>query len=283
MLRSMFGMGGTEILVILIVALLFLGPDKLPDAAKKISKGIRDIKKQSRILQRTIEDDEHIGGAIRDLKSALRGDEEPVRPKPIKPPKQLVEPSPTPALPETVTQSGAAIPEPGTAEHAGAVGAAALAVDPHAEASGLGSDEHTLRGVLAPTPSAEPGSSALAEPGSTASASATAELNPPAPAERTPTPAEPIAHTHEPTLRGIVAPTEPGEEPRLTLPPTAGEPDDDAPATTRGDDAVLAALVKPAPHTIPRSSSPPVASSSPASPASPAAAEPADKPESKHG
>jgi Sec-independent protein translocase protein TatA len=34
MLRSMFGMGGTEILVILIVALLFLGPDKLPDAAK---------------------------------------------------------------------------------------------------------------------------------------------------------------------------------------------------------------------------------------------------------
>ena len=29
----MFGMGGSEILVILIVALIFLGPDKLPDAA----------------------------------------------------------------------------------------------------------------------------------------------------------------------------------------------------------------------------------------------------------
>jgi len=95
MLRPMFGMGGTEILVILIVALLFLGPDKLPEAAKQISKGIRDIKKQSRVLQRTIEDDEHIGGAIRDLRSALRGDEEPVRPKPIKPPKQI-EAAPTP-------------------------------------------------------------------------------------------------------------------------------------------------------------------------------------------
>ena len=82
----MFGMGGTEILVILIVALLFLGPEKLPDAAKKISKGIRDIKQQSRVLQRTIEDDEHIGGAIRDLKSALRGDEAPpARPKRKKP------------------------------------------------------------------------------------------------------------------------------------------------------------------------------------------------------
>lgn len=72
-------MGGSEIIVILIVALLFLGPDKLPGAAKTISKGIRDIKKQSRALQNQIESDETIGGAIKDLKSALRGDELPVR------------------------------------------------------------------------------------------------------------------------------------------------------------------------------------------------------------
>jgi len=87
----MFGMGGTEIIVILIVALLFLGPDKLPAAAKTISKGIRDIKKQSRALQNQIEGDEQIGGAIRDLKSALRGDEAPAKVRPIKPRKQVVE------------------------------------------------------------------------------------------------------------------------------------------------------------------------------------------------
>lgn len=93
-------MGGSEILVILIVALLFLGPDKLPDAAKTISKTVRDLKKQTRVLQETIENDEHIGGAIRDLKSALRGDEIPVRPvkkpaaEPAKLPQGAVETAP---------------------------------------------------------------------------------------------------------------------------------------------------------------------------------------------
>jgi sec-independent protein translocase protein TatB len=79
-----FGIGGSEILVILVIALLFLGPDKLPEAAKTISKTVRDLKKQGRILQQTIENDEHIGGAIRDLKSALRGDEIVTRPAPKK-------------------------------------------------------------------------------------------------------------------------------------------------------------------------------------------------------
>ncbi|HEY5926829.1 MAG TPA: twin-arginine translocase TatA/TatE family subunit [Kofleriaceae bacterium] len=84
----MFGIGGSEILVILVIALLFLGPDKLPEAAKTISKGIRDLKKQSRALQQQIEGDEKIGGAIRDLKSALRGEDAPIRPPVrIEPPK----------------------------------------------------------------------------------------------------------------------------------------------------------------------------------------------------
>ena len=81
----MFGMGGTEILVILIVALLFLGPDKLPEAAKSISKGIRDLRKQTREFQDTIEADERIGGAIRDIKSALNGEDPRPRPRPPRP------------------------------------------------------------------------------------------------------------------------------------------------------------------------------------------------------
>lgn len=96
MLQPMFGIGGSEILVILVVALLFLGPDKLPDAAKTISKGIRDLKKQTRALQNQIEGDEQIGGAIRDLKSALRGEDFPSRPPVRKEP---------PALPAEATEA----------------------------------------------------------------------------------------------------------------------------------------------------------------------------------
>lgn len=71
----MFGMGMWEIAVIAIVALLVVGPDKLPDAAKKISQGIRDFRKSTRELSKNIEEDTDLGSAVRDLKSALRGDE----------------------------------------------------------------------------------------------------------------------------------------------------------------------------------------------------------------
>lgn len=119
----MFGMGGSEILVILIVALLFLGPEKLPSAAKQISKGIRDIKKQSRSLQQQIENDDQIGGAIRDLKSALRGEEIPAKPKQVKAKKPKALPAAENSiLPPDATTTDAPPPELATAQDAAAEG-----------------------------------------------------------------------------------------------------------------------------------------------------------------
>lgn len=40
----MFGMGFTELLLIAIVAILFLGPDKLPDAMVQVAKFIKGAK-----------------------------------------------------------------------------------------------------------------------------------------------------------------------------------------------------------------------------------------------
>jgi Tat protein translocase TatB subunit len=71
----MFGLGMMELVVIAIVALLVVGPDKLPEAAKKISRGIRDFRQQTRELSKTIDEDTELGSAVRDLKSALRGDD----------------------------------------------------------------------------------------------------------------------------------------------------------------------------------------------------------------
>lgn len=121
----MFGMGMTEIVVILVVALLFLGPDKLPDAAKSISRGIRDLRKQTRDFQETIETDTEIGGAIRDIQSALRGDD--VRRPPVrKPPPEV--PAVTAA---SAAVTGAALDAPTDAAPTGATPAeAATAVPP---------------------------------------------------------------------------------------------------------------------------------------------------------
>ncbi len=53
----MFGMGFTEILLIAVVAILFLGPDKLPDAMVKIAKFIRSTKKALTDAKNTIDDE----------------------------------------------------------------------------------------------------------------------------------------------------------------------------------------------------------------------------------
>jgi Tat protein translocase TatB subunit len=90
----MFGLGMGEIVVILVVALIVLGPTQLPDAAKSIGKAIRSLRRHTQDLQDTIEKDEQIGGTVRELKSALRGDDYIPR-EPILPQRQ---PMPSPSF-----------------------------------------------------------------------------------------------------------------------------------------------------------------------------------------
>ncbi|MBM4395665.1 MAG: twin-arginine translocase TatA/TatE family subunit [Deltaproteobacteria bacterium] len=41
----MFGIGWSEVLIILVVALLVLGPTRLPDIARGLGKGLREFKR----------------------------------------------------------------------------------------------------------------------------------------------------------------------------------------------------------------------------------------------
>lgn len=56
----MFGMGFTEILIIAVVAIIFLGPDKLPTAMIEIAKFFRNTKKTIGTLKNSIEEEIHI-------------------------------------------------------------------------------------------------------------------------------------------------------------------------------------------------------------------------------
>ena len=107
----MFGMGMGELLLILVVALLVVGPDKLPNAARAIGKGIRDFRKHTQELQSTLEQDEKLGEAVRELKSALRDDPmRAVRQASRPPPRPPIPPAPTPAIDAGTPPTDAATP-----------------------------------------------------------------------------------------------------------------------------------------------------------------------------
>ena len=50
----MFGIGTTELVVILLVALVILGPKKLPEIARALGKGLGEFRRVSSDLQRTV-------------------------------------------------------------------------------------------------------------------------------------------------------------------------------------------------------------------------------------
>jgi sec-independent protein translocase protein TatB len=51
----MFGLGMGEVVIILVLALLLLGPQRLPDAAKQIGKGLREFRKATEDLKQQFE------------------------------------------------------------------------------------------------------------------------------------------------------------------------------------------------------------------------------------
>jgi sec-independent protein translocase protein TatB len=81
----MFGLSFGEIVIIAIVALLLLGPDKLPEAAKTLGKGLREIRKATDDLKDQVEKEINLSELLAD---------KPAPPKP-----SLVPPVPAREIP----------------------------------------------------------------------------------------------------------------------------------------------------------------------------------------
>jgi sec-independent protein translocase protein TatB len=95
----MFGMSGTELIIVAVLALLLIGPEGLPDAAKTIGKTLKQIRSAGDDLRDTFE---------REVMTEVK--------KPTEPPPGVVSQNPPPTEQAKVANGapspGAPIPPP---------------------------------------------------------------------------------------------------------------------------------------------------------------------------
>ncbi|MBE0574741.1 MAG: twin-arginine translocase TatA/TatE family subunit [Desulfuromonadales bacterium] len=85
----MFGIGFPELLLIMALALIVLGPKRLPDLAKALGRGLSEFKRATDELKQTFADESH----SHDLKRP------PGEPGKLTPPGSIRHPSPPEAVP----------------------------------------------------------------------------------------------------------------------------------------------------------------------------------------
>ena len=71
----MFGIGMPEVLIILAVALIVIGPKKLPDLAKSLGRAIGEFKKATQEFKQSIE----INSDLKDVKETVKGMNESIK------------------------------------------------------------------------------------------------------------------------------------------------------------------------------------------------------------
>jgi len=67
-----------ELIVILVMALLVIGPKKLPDLARALGKGLAELKKATQEVKESLEVDESFKEVKKDLEDSVSGLNQPL-------------------------------------------------------------------------------------------------------------------------------------------------------------------------------------------------------------